>query len=264
MDTPVFDQQSMNSKPPVRVSSRIQAPDGYKIVQINNATLVGLPTPFSAQIMDEGREVQIETGVFYGRDSGWVPSAVNVVVEPLESVPTLAPHSQIRTFSYSKTLDIHESNITRQSFQESIQAPDDYTFKEVLKIDYQSLNKSPSKGAKIEIAKDGKSLLLSYSLESGPHNDRWRGWLDMFITAKLVSTSPSSNTPPIQLSSKQLPSTQPGLLPPGSILKLCGCWGSISSPFMVQDPHCISGMMEAVSCPGTCTGGGVPYAWRCR
>jgi serine protease Do len=56
----------------------------------------------------------------------------------------------------------------------------------VVKIDYQSLNHSPSNGAKVQISSTGDALQLTYTLESGPKHDPWNGWIDAYITAKIV------------------------------------------------------------------------------
>jgi serine protease Do len=83
-------------------------------------------------------------------------------------------------------MNVHGQKVTRRDFNEKIPAPEGFFFKQVVKIDYQSLSHSPSKGVKVSVSRDGSALELKYTLESGPATAPWSGWVDAFITAYMV------------------------------------------------------------------------------
>jgi serine protease Do len=96
-----------------------------------------------------------------------------------------APEPQVRSFPISRTLDAHSVTVTRRNYTDHIAAPPGFRFQEVVGISTASLNHSPSNGARAAIVSDGTALDVSYSLESGPIYDQWRGWIDAFVIAKL-------------------------------------------------------------------------------
>jgi serine protease Do len=166
------------------IDDMVKAPSGYKWVRIDAAHANG--KKMKTGIINEGSEVWV-TGETDLTSDDTANLTLKAILEPLPVKPTSKTVVEIRTFPYSKTLDTHGGGVTRKEFIDKIPAPDGFIFAEVVRIDYQSLNKSPSNGAKIQISTTGDTLELTYTLESGPIYDRWRGWIDAYITAKLVA-----------------------------------------------------------------------------
>ena len=78
-----------------------------------------------------------------------------------------------------------------------------------------------------------------------------------------ATPSPPAATPPARVtprassasgsaSSKPLPAPEPAKQPPGTILEMCGCYGSQSYGFTEPNAQCSSGKAVATRCPGYC------------
>lgn len=169
---------------PGRGTAYTKAPDGYKVIQTGDVRFDRPGINGSVRVSNDGHMLMIG-GTDIGDDSYVVTSNVPVLLEkiPSRNTPSVI---QTRTFPYSMTLEDHNFNVTRRDFHESIPAPEGFSFKDVIKIQYESLNHSPSNGATVTVSADGNRLDIKYTLESGPAYDRWRGWIDAFITATVV------------------------------------------------------------------------------
>lgn len=166
------------------IDDSVKAPSGYRWVRVDGAHADG--SEVKVGIVSGGREVRV-TGATDLPSGSTANLTLKAILEPLPAKPFSKATVEIRTFPYSKTLDTHGVGVTRKEFNDIIPAPVGFIFAEVVKIDYQSLNKSPSEGAKVQVSKTGDALELTYTLESGPIYDQWRGWIDAYITAKLVA-----------------------------------------------------------------------------
>jgi len=165
-------------------TTHTKVPDGYKVIQAGDVRFDRPGINGSVRVSNDGRMLTIG-GTDIGDESYVVTSNVPVLLEqvPSQNVPSVI---QTRTFPYSMTLDDHGFTVTSRNFQEAIPAPEGFKFKEVIKIEYESLNHSPSNGATVTVSADGSRLDLKYTLESGPAFDQWRGWIDAFITATVI------------------------------------------------------------------------------
>jgi serine protease Do len=159
-------------------------PTGYRVIQAGGVQFDRPGINGNVSVSDNGHVLTIG-GTDIGLTAYIVNSNVSVVLEQVVN-ENAAPSVQVRTFPYSKTLADHSFNVTSKDFHDTIPAPNGFIFKEVVKIDYESLNHSPSNGAMVSVNSDGSALELTYSLQSGPFYDQWRGWVDAFITAKLA------------------------------------------------------------------------------
>lgn len=165
-------------------TTHTKVPDGYKVIQAGDVRFDRAGINGSVRVSNDGRMLTIGgTGIV--DESYVVTSNVPVLLEqvPTQNIPSVI---QTRTFPYSMTLDDHGFTVTSRDFHEAIPAPEGFMFKEVIKIEYESLNHSPSNGATVTVSADGSRLDLKYTLESGPAFDRWRGWIDAFITATVI------------------------------------------------------------------------------
>ncbi|KAF0250994.1 hypothetical protein GN299_31080 [Pseudomonas putida] len=167
-----------------KVVKEIPPPTGYKVVTYKSITVDQPGVKTEIFVPKDGSKIFVKGTSKEPKLPTSVNANIEVLLEPT-SPENAAPSFRVQTFPYSKTLDTHNIEITSKDFKDTIPAPDGFVFKEFLKIDYVSLNHSPSKGANVQISPDGKALLVSYSLQSGPIYDQWRGWIDAFITAKL-------------------------------------------------------------------------------
>jgi serine protease Do len=168
-----------------RIHANVRPPEGYRVVSAQGVTFDHPGINGNIVINEGGSNVDVtasKLSAFIPRD---VTVSVPVVLQKI-SPKKQTPSIQLRIFPYSKTLDKHEMNVTSTDFHDTIKAPDGFVFQSVVKIDYQSLNNSPSNGATVSINSDGSALDINYSLQSGPIYDQWRGWIDAFITAKIV------------------------------------------------------------------------------
>jgi serine protease Do len=164
------------------VQSRV--PDGYRVIQTGAVEFDDQDVHGDVQVSDNGRLLTIG-----GADVGVGKRTVNTTLPVvLEQVVTreIATVSQNRTFPFSRTLDAHGFDVTTKDFSDKIAAPEGFLFKKVMKIEYESLNHSPSNGLNVSVDSDGTALTVNYILQSGPAYDRWRGWVDAFITATVV------------------------------------------------------------------------------
>ncbi|HBS5429140.1 TPA: trypsin-like peptidase domain-containing protein [Klebsiella variicola subsp. variicola] len=161
------------------------APDGYKWVGASSAT--SSHANLSAEISGGGSKMIIKN---INSISGKLDKAIVTVNGELESIqPEKISESvsDIRTFRLMQTLDSHGVSESTKFYITKIKAPAGFVFTEIVSVDYQSLNHSPSNGAEVNIIDNGESLESKYSLKSGPFYDQWRGWIDALITAKIVS-----------------------------------------------------------------------------
>jgi serine protease Do len=188
------------------VRQRVEAPAGYLFRQITQASAQfttpawgGASATPTARIVGNGQSVDF---LVQASDSGSRYAAVTLPIElnlrallvPIGRAPVLAqqePEAEVRSFSISNTLEDHQLGNTRRAFIEEIPAPRGMRFLSVLSVSNQSLNHSPSNGAEVAISGDGASLRISYELESGPAWDRWRGWIDAIIVARLEPVRPN-------------------------------------------------------------------------
>lgn len=163
----------------------ILPPEGFKVVAYKTIDVDIPDVKTEVHVPEDGRTILVQGT---GQGKKLPDSATAKILVILEQAPldAASPTYRVQTFPYSKTLDTHNFEVTSKTFRDTIPAPEGFVFKEVVKIDYVSLNHSPSKGAKVSVAKDGGALELRYSLQSGPVYDQWRGWIDAYITAKLV------------------------------------------------------------------------------
>lgn len=167
-----------------RGSVQSKVPEGYRVVQTGDVKFDGYGISGEVRVSDNGRLLTIG-----GSDMGVATHTVNTTVPVvLEQVVNkeIASYSQNRTFPFSRTLDDHGFDVTTKDFSDKIPAPEGFLFKKVMKVDYESLNHSPSNGLKVSVVSDGSALTVNYTLQSGPAYDRWRGWVDAFITATVV------------------------------------------------------------------------------
>ncbi|WP_397453230.1 serine protease [Pseudomonas sp. NA-150] len=174
-----------NTPRPGRGSTISKVPNGYKVVgtgqiKFDNAAING-----NASVSNDGRLLTIG-GADIGVASYTVNSTVPVFLEQIGDIEK-APEAQNRTFPLSRTLDDHGLTVTTKEFSDKIPAPDGFLFKKIVKVDYESLNNSPSKGIEVHVLEDGSALAINYTLQSGPIYDRWRGWIDALITTIVIS-----------------------------------------------------------------------------
>ncbi|MGE8096622.1 S1 family peptidase [Pseudomonas fluorescens] len=182
---PVFGE--IQTPRPGHGTTQTNPPEGFRVIRAGKVQFDRPGINGHVNVSDNGRLLTIG-GTDIGDDSYNVNSKVPVLLEQVVNGNS-APYGQVRTFPFSRTLDDHGFNVTSKDFNDTIPAPEGFIFKEVVKIDYESLNHSPSNGATVNINQDGSTLELKYTLQSGPAYDRWRGWIDAFITAKLVPKS---------------------------------------------------------------------------
>jgi hypothetical protein len=189
------DQRLSYLLPPLRprtisyVNDMLKAPSGYKWVEVSSASVEG--TNVSSRLVSDGKMVRVKgvTDLEVGVKTANIK--LNATLESLPAKPLTKPTTEIRTIPYSKTLKTHSLRVTREKFVDIIPAPQGYIFQDVIKIDYQSINGSPSNGAIAKVSKNGSELELTYTLESGPFYNRWNGWMDAYITVKLVTATES-------------------------------------------------------------------------
>lgn len=167
-----------------RGTVRSKIPDGYRVIQTGAVTFDGHVASGNAQVSDNGRVVTID-GSDVGFSSHTLNTTVPVVLEQVVD-KDIAIYAQNRIFPFSKTLDDHGFVLTTKEFNDKISAPDGFLFKKVMKVEYESLNNSPSNGLKVSVVPDGSALTVNYTLQSGPAHDQWRGWVDALITATVV------------------------------------------------------------------------------
>jgi len=163
----------------------VEAPEGYKWVGHTSAT--SDQAVVNATIISEGTQVKIKNSQNFSRLSETALIHIDGELEAVLPKKMSGEVSDIRTIPFSKTLEIHTSGVTEKSYVDKIFAPEGFIFTEIVKIDYQSINNSPTNGAEINITNNGEALELKYSLRSGPSSSRWTGWIDAFITAKIVT-----------------------------------------------------------------------------
>lgn len=163
--------------------SVISAPTGYRFVGTKGVTLDRPKAQVRAEVSVDGDSVLLK-GSHQGTNPRYINAKVRVVLEQTAE-RTATPVRRVQSFPYSHTLDEHTLGITRKDFRSTIPAPQGFVFEEIVKLEYVSLNHSPSRGATLEIVANGSAIELAYSLESGPSDDKWKGWIDAFVTAKL-------------------------------------------------------------------------------
>lgn len=163
----------------------LKAPDGFKWVGGSSARMG--QNELQSNIQNGGEFLAIGNKQEVGGNSGQIIVKVDGQLEPIQPKILRESVTDIRTFPYSQTQEKHDIGVTQKSYVDKIKAPDGFLFKEIVNIDYQSINHSPTKGAVVKIINNGEELELSYSLESGPFYDQWRGWIDALITAKIIS-----------------------------------------------------------------------------
>jgi serine protease Do len=161
------------------------APEGYKWVGTSSA--MSDYANLSAKTMSDGSKIIIKNIGEIANNLEEANVTVKGVLEPVQPQKKSESISDIRTFPFSQVLDIHELSENQKNYVDKIKAPAGFVFTEIMSVDYQSLNHSPSNGAEVNIIDNGEYLELKYSLKSGPFYDRWRGWIDALITAKIVS-----------------------------------------------------------------------------
>lgn len=183
--SPDLDSPSEDTK---TISSTITAPEGYRWVGDVSAT--SEKASIETQVLADGKDLKIRSHDF-NSVGDILKVKVSGEVEPVQPKEAIEYVSDIRTFPYSKILDKHEFGESSETYVDKIVAPVGFVFTEIVSVDYISVNNSPSNGAEVKIAQNGESLELKYSLKSGPFYDRWRGWIDALITAKIV-TKPNS------------------------------------------------------------------------
>jgi serine protease Do len=165
-------------------TAKSKVPEGYRVVQTGEVEFDGNDIEGDVHVSDDGRLITI-SGSDVGVDSHTVKTTVPVVLEQVANKNS-ATNSQNRTFPFSRTLDDHGFDVTTKDFTDKIAAPEGFLFKKVMKIEYESLNHSPSNGLNVSVDSGGAALTVNYTLQSGPAYDRWRGWVDAFITATVV------------------------------------------------------------------------------
>lgn len=165
--------------------ARVRPPEGYRVVSVEGVTFDYAGITGTAFINNDGGSVDVMPSGFSESIDRDVTASVPVILEKV-TPNKQAPSIQLRIFPYSKTLDKHGIHVTSTNFHDTIKAPDGFVFQSVVKIDYQSLNNSPSNGASASVNSDGTALDINYSLQSGPFYDQWRGWIDAYIIAKIA------------------------------------------------------------------------------
>ncbi|BAV74887.1 hypothetical protein PCAU_2678 [Pseudomonas chlororaphis subsp. aurantiaca] len=161
-----------------------KVPDGYRVIHTGDVDFGGQQVNGSVQVSNSGRFITIG-GEDIGIGSRTVNARLPVVLEQVVN-KEITILSQNRIFPFSRTLDDHGFIVTTKEFNDKISAPEGFRFEKVTKVEYQSLNHSPSNGLKVSVAADGAALMLNYTLQSGPAFDQWRGWVDALITASVV------------------------------------------------------------------------------
>lgn len=167
------------------ISSTIQAPEGYKWV--GKASAISEQTTIDAKVIAGGKGLEINSMHNFNPATDVLEVKITGELEPIQPKQSSEVVSDIRTFPYSKIFDKHEFGESYETYTDKITAPAGFVFTEIVSVDYISVNNSPSKGAEVKISENGESIELKYSLKSGPFYDRWRGWIDALITAKIVT-----------------------------------------------------------------------------
>lgn len=165
-------------------TAQLKVPTGYRLIQADSVKFDRKDIEGDVILSDDGRLLTIR-GSDIGKGSYYANSTIPVKLEQTVILNN-APYGKVQTFPFSKTMNVHGQKVTRRDFNEKIPAPEGFFFKQVVKIDYQSLSHSPSKGVKVSVSRDGSALELKYTLESGPATAPWSGWVDAFITAYMV------------------------------------------------------------------------------
>jgi hypothetical protein len=62
---------------------------------------------------------------------------------------------------------------------------------------------------------------------------------------------------------RSFPQQQPAGFAPGFGMLVCGCYGP-NAPLFAPEPRCQSQSVRLNACPGSCAGGGSPYAYVCQ
>ena len=171
---------------PRKAHAIINAPAGYKwdsSSPISSGGNILSKDDFYTKISEDGVGLRVTS--INPTLEPFIP--IEGVVIPVVNLEKSAYVTDVRTFPFSKTLDTHGFNVKRSDYLDEISAPEGFVFSEVIKVDYQSIKNSPSNGVVVKMVGDGKALQIIYSLESGPFYDRWNGWIDAYITAKIQS-----------------------------------------------------------------------------
>lgn len=163
----------------------IDAPEGYK--WIGDVSVKSEQASVNAKILGSGSSVIIKNTNDLKRISNHVNIQLDGVLESVEPKQQSELVSDIRTFPYFKSLDKYGVNVLHESYVDKIVAPTGFIFTEIVSVDYRSINNSPSNEAKLKIVENGGALELKYVLSSGSFYERWRGLLDVLITAKIIA-----------------------------------------------------------------------------
>ena len=80
-----------------------------------------------------------------------------------------------RSYGVSETKDDHAFAASSRSFQRTFDAQPGYA---ISGASFKEFSKNHGSVVSVVVQPDGSSVQVTFSLESGPFYDRWRGWLD--------------------------------------------------------------------------------------
>lgn len=103
------------------------------------------------------------------------PSVYASISGTSQNLNTALPSQQVLVVPITTTQDVHLTGTTLRRFQQKINAPSGARIIDA-SFSINSANKL-IEGPAIQIAPDSKTAIVSYTLESGPLWNQWRGWL---------------------------------------------------------------------------------------
>lgn len=126
----------------------------------------------------------LTSGPVYDRWRGWLMATVSLSQKRedlLRNRPVVEEKVRRQNVSYKQ--EDHVLTATTKSYQHPVLAEPGYSIKE---CSFEALSTNRAGRVNCTIGPDGNEAVLSFSLQSGPVYDRWRGWLEGTMVLRMT------------------------------------------------------------------------------